>query len=125
MLIAPLLVFILLSFILPIVDMLFRSVENQIVANTLPYTVEELSAWDRDSQELPDEVVFQALYFDFFLATEGKRHTRLGSRLNYEQTGMSSAFRSTGRKVDDIGKKLLRDMRRGSADVRTCGASAV
>ena len=117
MLIAPLLVFILLSFILPIVDMLFRSVENQIVANTLPYTVEELSQWDRDSQELPDEAVFQALYFDFFLATEGKRHTRLGSRLNYEQTGMSSAFRGTGRKVDDIGKKLLRDMSKNQPDL--------
>ncbi len=46
LLIAPLLVFILFSFILPIADMLFRSVENNIVADTLPKTVVELQNWD-------------------------------------------------------------------------------
>ena len=110
MLIAPLLIFILLSFIAPIVDMLFRSVENQVVSNTLPLTTRALSDWDRQSDQLPDDRVFEALYFDFFLATEGKKHTRLGSRLNYEQTGISSTFRSSGRKVDDIGKKIVRGM---------------
>ena len=39
LLIAPLLLFILVTFIAPIADMLFRSVENQIVSNTLPRTV--------------------------------------------------------------------------------------
>ena len=39
MLIAPLLIFVLLTFIAPIADMLFRSVENQIVSDTLPRTV--------------------------------------------------------------------------------------
>ena len=36
MLIAPLLAFVLVTFLFPIGDMLFRSVENQIVPNTLP-----------------------------------------------------------------------------------------
>ena len=117
MLIAPLLVFILLSFIAPIIDMLFRSVENQVVSNTLPLTVRALSDWDRQSEQLPDDAVFEALYFDFFIATEGKKHTRLGSRLNYEQTGISSTFRSTGRKVDDIGKKLLRGLTKELPDL--------
>ena len=35
-LIAPLLVFVLFTFLAPIGDMLFRSVENQIVSETLP-----------------------------------------------------------------------------------------
>ena len=39
LLIAPLLLFILLTFVLPIGDMLLRSVENGIVARTLPRTV--------------------------------------------------------------------------------------
>lgn len=104
LLIAPLLIFVLLSFIVPILSMLFRSVENQIVENTLPYAVEEIAEWDGTSEQIPGQDLFQALYFDMFLATELKRHTRLGTRLNYEQTGMSSLFRQTGRKLDDLGK---------------------
>ena len=46
MLVAPLLLFILLTFIAPIADMLFRSVENGIVPDTLPETVVALQDWD-------------------------------------------------------------------------------
>ncbi|WP_199221357.1 ABC transporter permease [Maritimibacter sp. 55A14] len=102
MLIAPLLFFILLTFIAPIADMLFRSVENQIVSNTLPRTVIALDDWD--GQEEPGEKVYQALYFDLFVAAEAKEHTKLGTRLNYEETGISSLFRTTGRRSDDIGE---------------------
>ena len=105
LLIAPLLLFILLSFLLPIGDMLFRSVENQIVPDTLPDTVKDLSEWDSESGNLPDEATFQALYFDLFLAAEAKQHSRLGSRLNYERPGISSLFRSTGRRLDDLGEQ--------------------
>jgi len=101
-LIAPLLIFVLLTFIAPIADMLFRSVENQIVGRTLPMTVEELRDWDGEGT--PADSVYRALYFDLFLAAEGKEHTKLGSRLNYEESGISSMFRTTGRDVDNIGK---------------------
>ncbi|WP_292879617.1 ABC transporter permease [Nisaea sp.] len=103
-LIAPLLIFVLVTFIAPIADMLFRSVENEIVSNTLPDTVAAVSDWDPKAQELPSEPVYQALYFDLFLAAEAKEHTKLGTRLNYEQVGISSLFRTSGRKLDDIGK---------------------
>ncbi len=99
MLIAPLLVFILITFILPIADMLFRSVENSIVPDTLPRTVVALQDWDPDSNEAPDEAVFAALAQDMQIAVEAKLHTRLGSRLNYEKTGMSSLFRKSGRQI--------------------------
>lgn len=103
-LVAPLLIFVLVAFIAPIADMLFRSVENQIVAGTLPDTVAAVSDWDPKSGTLPPEPVYQALYFDMFLAAEAKEHTKLGTRLNYEQVGISSLFRTSGRKLDDIGK---------------------
>lgn len=111
-LIAPLLIFVMVTFIAPIADMLFRSVENQIVSNTLPQTTNTLDSWDALSGEPPSEEVFEALYYDMFLAAEAKRHTRLGTRLNYEETGISSLFRATGRSVDDIGEdhvELLED----------------
>ncbi|NIZ13274.1 ABC transporter permease [Phaeobacter sp. HF9A] len=112
MLIAPLLIFILLAFIFPIADMLFRSVENRIVADTLPETVVTLKDWDPMSGESPDEAVYESLYYDLFVAAEAKEHTKLGTRLNYEHTGISSLFRSSGRKVDDIGKADVKAIQR-------------
>ncbi|WP_172292760.1 ABC transporter permease [Pseudoruegeria sp. HB172150] len=99
MLISPLLIFILVTFIAPIADMLFRSVENQSVSETLPRTVVALKDWDYNSGEAPDEDVFAAFYVDMIEAEEFKIHTRLGTRLNYEHTGISSLFRQTGRAV--------------------------
>ncbi len=104
LLIAPLLVFVLITFIAPIADMLFRSVENQIVSDTLPETTIALRGWDPKGEDLPDEAVFEALFNDMQLATERKRHTSLGTRLNYEQVGISSLFRQSGRKIKDIGE---------------------
>ncbi|MEP1586178.1 MAG: ABC transporter permease [Tateyamaria sp.] len=109
-LIAPLLIFVVITFIVPITSMLFRSVENEIVQNTLPNTVVALASWDATTGELPDDAVFEAMYFDMFLAAEAKRHTRLGSRLNYETTGMSSLFRQSGRKLDDLGKDIQKPL---------------
>ena len=92
LLIAPLLIFVLLSFIFPIADMLFRSVENQIVGDVLPRTVAILDNQDSNYGTVPEEDVFEALMLDVVIAAELKSHTRLGSRLNYESTGISSTF---------------------------------
>lgn len=99
MLIAPLLLFVLLTFVVPIGDMLFRSVKNQIVSDTIPQTVLALSSWDSSNGELPSEEVFEAFARDMAVAVEAKIHTRLGSRLNYEKSGMSSLFRKSGRQI--------------------------
>jgi len=103
-LIAPLLIFVLVTFIAPIADMLFRSVENQIVAQTLPRTTDALADWEAASGQAPGAPVYKALYEDIFIAQERKLHTRLGSRLNYELTGASSLFRKSGRGVGDMGE---------------------
>ncbi|WP_236042531.1 ABC transporter permease [Roseibium aggregatum] len=99
MLIAPLLIFVLLTFVAPIVDMLWRSVENKIVSDTLPETVVVLQEWDPATGEAPDEAAYEALYNDLKIAVAEKTHTRLGSRLNYEKSGISSLFRKTGRRI--------------------------
>lgn len=105
MLIAPLLTFILITFVAPIADMLFRSVENQIVEQTLPRTVIALDQhWD-DEDTTPPEIVFAAMAYDLHEAVERRAHTRVGSRLNYETTGISSLFRKSGRGIRNIGKE--------------------
>jgi putative spermidine/putrescine transport system permease protein len=99
MLIAPLLLFILVTFILPVGDMLFRSVDNRIVQEVLPQTVKALESWDPASPELPEEAVFAALAVDLKAAAEAKVHTKVAKRLNYENPGISSVFRKSGRKI--------------------------
>ena len=106
LLIAPLLLFILITFVAPIIDMLFRSVENQIVSETIPRTVIALQDWD-DHDETPGEAVYAAMALDLMIATENRRHTRLGSRLNYEAAGLSSLFRRSGRGIDEVGEPYL------------------
>jgi len=103
-LIAPLLIFVLVTFIAPIADMLFRSVENEIVSETLPRTTAMLQDWDEKGTDIPGQPVFEALYKDMYFAQEAKSHTRLGSRLNYEITGTSSLFRKSGREVEAMGE---------------------
>ncbi|MFB9148583.1 ABC transporter permease [Roseovarius ramblicola] len=105
-LIAPLLFFVVITFIIPILSMLMRSVENEIVQSTIPETVQALQSWDEQGTEPPGEAVFAHLYFDLFKAAEAKEHTKLGSRLNYEQPGLSSMFRGTGRDLDDMGEEF-------------------
>ena len=126
LLIAPLLIFVVISFIIPIASMLFRSVENSIVVETLPLTVEALADWDAESGELPDEAVYEAFVRDMVVAIDAKIHTRLGSRLNYEETGMSSMFRRSGRgikKLDPVEdapfKDKLIDIHDGWGEVQT------
>ena len=99
LLVAPLFLFILISFIFPIADMLFRSVENNLVPDTLPRTVIALQDWDENSGEIPSEEVFAALAVDLEAAAAAKTHTRVGSRLNYEKPGISSLFRKSGRRI--------------------------
>lgn len=87
MLIAPLLIFICVGFLMPIVSMLMRSVENNIVVETLPQTITALESWDVDSTELPPEPVFRALVADLQVAIENRTALNLARRMNFEAAG--------------------------------------
>lgn len=102
LLIAPLLIFILITFVIPIADMLMRSIDNSIVSQTLPQTTTSLESWDPKTAQLPDEATYTALYNDLKQAVEQKNHTKLGTRLNYENSGMSSLFRKVGKDVSKM-----------------------
>ena len=106
LLISPLLIFVTLTFVLPIGNMLFRSVQNDIVSNIMPHTVIALEDWQPERGQLPEETVYKAAFYDLFSAAKAKEHTKLGARLNYEQTGIASTFRKSGRAVAKPGKTL-------------------
>ena len=99
LLISPLLIFILVAFIMPIVSMLSRSVENDLVSHTLPATVSAIQSWDALSGELPDELVYKAFAQDIQNAAKAKVHTKVALRLNYEKSGIASLFKKTARKA--------------------------
>ena len=99
LLISPLLIFILVAFIMPIVSMLSRSVENDLVSQTLPATVSAIQSWDALRGELPDELVYKAFAQDIQNAAKAKVHTKVALRLNYEKSGIASLFKKTARKA--------------------------
>lgn len=102
LLVAPLFLFVMITFLIPIFDMLIRSVDNSVAGEQFPTVIEELGDWDLESTELPNEATFQALVKDFKLGAEEKTISRLGRRLNYEMSGMSGLFRKTARKIKKL-----------------------
>ena len=92
-LVLPLLAFIVVTFIFPIGDMLMRSVDNPVLSEQLPQTVAVLAEWD--GQDLPSEAVFAA--FAKELSANRPAAGKVGLRLNYEKSGMSSLLKKTAR----------------------------
>lgn len=100
LLVVPLFIFILISFLFPIGDMLFRSVDNPVVAGLIPETLAELDKWD--GKELPDERTFETMAKELGLLQIDRKLGKLGSRLNFERGGMRSLITKTGRKLKKI-----------------------
>ena len=122
LLVAPLFLFILVTFFIPILSMLFRSVENQIVGEVLPKTVVAIQQWDERSGELPPEEVYAALADDLLVASEEKTAGTVGRRLNYEASGFSSLFRSSARKIkraEPPFKEALIDIKKDWGELET------
>ncbi|NVN55397.1 MULTISPECIES: ABC transporter permease [unclassified Cobetia] len=97
LLVAPLLVFIGLAFVMPIFDMLSRSVDNPEVSTYLPRTSEVLVDWDGEG--LPEEAAYAALAQDLAAGLKERNLGRVASRLNYEKSGMRSLFMKSARRA--------------------------
>ena len=80
LLVAPLLLFILITYIYPIGSMFTRSVDDTMVTNMLPKTFKSMEKWD--GQELPPEEVFEAFYLDFRNLVDERREGKLSTQLN-------------------------------------------
>jgi len=99
LLVAPLFLFVLVTFLFPIFDMLSRSVDNKVVHQVLPQTTVLLAEWDDSTGELPNEALFKTFVQEVQVASNEKTINKVGKRLNYDKSGMSSLFRKTGRKL--------------------------
>jgi len=99
-LVAPLFLFISISFVAPIIQMLWRSVHESDLAELMPQTKAAIVNWD--GQGLPDETVFAAAAADLKKAQADKTIAMVGKRLNYEISGVRSKIMSTGKDISKL-----------------------
>ena len=92
LLVAPLLFFILISYVFPIGEMFVRSIDDKMITNMLPKTFISMQKWD--GKNLPSEEVFQSFYSDFKILV-----------VNKEKNGFNSII-----------KKLFRQVKREKID---------
>ena len=97
LLVAPLLLFLIITYVFPIGDMLLRSVDDKMVTEMLPKTFKAMEKWD--GHELPEEEVFEAFYHDYKLLVENKTFGKLATQLNYEKNGFTSILKILQRKI--------------------------
>ena len=102
MLVGPLFLFLLITYVFPIGDMLFRSVDDRMITSKLPNTFAALKKWD--GKELPEEDVYEAFYKDFYPLAINKEAGKLYQRLNYEKSGFSSGLKKTNRTIKKFEK---------------------
>ena len=100
LLVAPLLLFLLITYIFPIGDMLLRSVDDKMVTEMLPKTFKSMEDWD--GNEMPPEEVFEAFYLDFQKLVEEKRDGKLSTQLNYTKNGFKSILKKLRRKAKNF-----------------------
>jgi putative spermidine/putrescine transport system permease protein len=97
LLVAPLFLFILITFLAPIGTLLFRSVQNPELPQYLPQTIAAMRGWD--GKQLPDETVFAAFAADLKVAQQNRVTAEIGKRVNYELPGTRSKILKTGREI--------------------------
>ena len=100
LLVAPLGLFILFSFALPILDMVTRSFWSPEIANVLPRTAEALEEWDGEGT--PGEAAYAALAKDIREAAENRNLGKASARINYVMPGARSLFSKTRRGIEDV-----------------------
>ena len=91
----PLLVFLAVTFLVPLGALLVRAIENPEVASTLGHTGEALAHWDRKSA--PPDAAYAALLSDLAAIPETAQAGVLARRLNTEVGGARSLIMGTYR----------------------------
>ena len=97
LLVAPLLFFLIITYIFPIGDMFTRSIDDRMITNMLPKTFKSMENWD--GKELPPEEVFESFLSDYQVLIDNKVHGKLAQRLNKEKNGFSSILKKLKRKM--------------------------
>ncbi len=99
LLVAPLLLFISLSFVVPIASVLVKSVANPDLRAGMPAVTAALSHWD--GVAIPDEATFEALVSDLRSARASGQISAAAKRFSYEDPAYRSLIMHTLRAAPD------------------------
>ncbi len=94
-LVAPLLIFVGVTFVAPLATMLVRSVHDPVVADALPETLALLDAWD--GRGPPPETVYAAAARELERAGTERTVGQVAGRLNRVESGLRSVVTGTAR----------------------------
>ncbi len=100
LLVLPLLVFVGVTFLAPLANMLVRSVHDPVVADALPETLERLRSWN--GRELPDETVYEALAGELLKARDDRTLGQVATRINRVQSGLRSVLTRSARRLRNV-----------------------
>ena len=97
LLVLPLLAFILITFVVPIGQMLARSFHNDGFSANMP----QVSVWFASTEPgtAPDDAAWTALAQDLIASADARSIGVVGTRINYDMPGTRSLFTATGRQV--------------------------
>ena len=96
-LVLPLLLFLLATFIVPIGSMLARAIFDRDVDHILPRVSAELRRWD--GRDLPPDSAYAAMVADLRAAREAGTLASAATRLNYDIAGFRTLLITSGRRV--------------------------
>ncbi|MFN3846216.1 MAG: ABC transporter permease [Paracoccaceae bacterium] len=100
LLVLPLLAFIVITFIVPIGQLMHQAIYNDGFSANMPRMTDWFEANPPGTP--PDEMAFEALALDLKDAAAARTVGVVGTRVNYEMSGTRSLFTSTARTANDF-----------------------
>ncbi len=100
LLVSPLLIFICVMFLIPILRLMVVSTDNQDMYELVPQTRDIIQTWDGSGT--PSEEIYAAFLADLKVAKESQRIGQIARRLNYELPGARTSVNRMGRRLDGI-----------------------
>ena len=99
LLVLPLALFITVTFVIPIISMLMRSVDDKQINTVFPKTFELYKQWDQ--KELPSEEIYASL-FNEIMTADKRQVGKASTRMNYSKSGWKSLIKKSKRKFKKI-----------------------
>ena len=99
LLVLPTFLFLLFTFIIPVLSLMLNSVDDRYINDVLPQSFAEFDKWDR--KELPPESMYKAMFTDITSA-QGIQIGKGSTRMNYAKSGWKSLMKKSRRKFNKI-----------------------